>query len=160
MTADRLVPRLAVALAAIVLLPAALAGCSLLPGAGSGGGDTGDNGAATSAPAPAPEDDIDPNVGLPASFPTAIPLIEGQVLESADIGTGWVVLFGVDDANASFTEGADALVAAGFSEDARTSNGTEGFGQFGDERYTVQLSSNVDYPGYGQAVSYTVVLTG
>ncbi len=51
----------------------------------------------------------DPNAQVPATFPADIPLIDGDVLESADLGTGWVVLFGVDDAIASFDSGADAL---------------------------------------------------
>lgn len=152
--------RLVIALAALALVPVVLAGCSL-PGAD--GGSTGDNGAATSGPAPEDgggDGGVDPNTQVPATFPSDIPLIDGEVLESADLGTGWIVLFGVDDAIASFNEGADALAGAGFDEDARTTNDTEGFGNYTNDLYTVQISANVDYPGYGQAVSYTVVMPG
>jgi hypothetical protein len=150
--------RLALAIAAIALLPAVLAGCA---GAPSGGGETGDNGAATSGPAPEGGDGGgDPNAQVPATFPDDVPLLDADVLESADLGTGWVVLFGVDDAIASFNEGADALAAAGFVEDARTTDDTQGFGNYTNELYTVQISANTDYPGYGQAVSYTVVKRG
>jgi hypothetical protein len=150
--------RLALALAAVALLPVVLAGCA---GAPSGGGETGDNGAATSGPAPEGGDGGgDPNAQVPATFPREIPLIDGDVLESADLGTGWVVLFGVDDAIASFNDGADALAAAGLTEDARTTSETEGFANYTGDLYTVQISANTDYPGYGQAVSYTVVKRG
>ncbi len=156
-------PRLAVALAALALVPLALAGCSL-PGSGDPGpANTGDNGAATSGPAPdgaAGDGGGDPNAQVPATFPSEIPLIDGEVLESADLGTGWVVLFGVDDAIASFNEGADALAAAGFDEDARTADDNQGFGNYTSDVYTVQISANTDYPGYGNAVSYTVVKPG
>jgi hypothetical protein len=152
--------RLAAALAAVVLVPVVLAGCAL-PGAGGGGVSTDDP--AVSGPAPddgAGDGGGDPNAQIPATFPADIPLVDGEVLESADLGTGWVVLFGVDDAIASFDSGADALVAAGFEEAERTTNETQGFGNFTNELYTVQLSANSDYPGYGQAVSYTVVKRG
>jgi hypothetical protein len=151
--------RLAVALVAAVLIPVVISGCS--PSATPDGGNTGDNGAATSGPAPEGGDGGgDPNTQVPATFPPEIPLIDGDVLESADLGTGWVVLFGVDDAIASFNEGADALAAAGLTENTRTTTETEGFGNYSDDLYTVQISANTDYPGYGQAVSYTVVKSG
>jgi len=149
--------RLAVALATIALVPVVLAGCSL-PGSGEPEpGNTGDNGAATSGPAP---DAGGGDVQIPATFPPEIPLVDGRLLESADLGTGWVVLFGVDDAIASFTSGADALAASGFEEQERTTNETQGFANYANDLYTVQLSANTDYPGYGQAVAYTVVKRG
>ncbi len=150
--------RLAVALAAVLLIPAVLAGCS--PSVPAVDGETGGNDA-TSGPAPEGGDGGgDPNAEVPATFPSEIPLIDGDVLESSDLGTGWIVLFGVDDAIASFDDGADALAAAGFTEDARTTSDTEGFGNYTNDLYTVQISANADYPGYGQAVSYTVVKRG
>ena len=152
--------RLTIVLAALVLVPIGLVGCTL-PGSGEPGGNTGDNGAATSGPAPDGGDGgADPNSQVPATFPPEIPLVDGEVLESSDLGTGWVVLFGVADALTSFNEGADALAAAGFTEDERATNDTEGFGSYTNDLYTVQISANVDYPGYGQAVSYTVVKRG
>jgi hypothetical protein len=86
--------------------------------------------------------------------------VDGEVLESADLGTGWVVLFGVDDAIASFDSGADALAASGFEEAERMTTDTQGFANYTNDLYTVQISANTDYPGYGQAVSYTVVKRG
>ena len=150
--------RLAAALAAIALVPIVLAGCSL-PGSGEPGGNAGDD-PAVSGPADEGGDGGDPTAQVPATFPSEIPLIDGDVLEASDLGTGWIVLFGVDDAIASFDEGADALAAAGLTEDARTTNETEGFGNYTNDLYTVQISANTDYPGYGQAVSYTVVKRG
>ena len=147
--------RTRIALGAAILVSALLVGCSA-PGAGEpGGGSTDDP--AVSGPAP---EGGDPTAQLPATFPPEIPLVEGEVLEASDLGTGWVVLFGVDDAIASFNSGADALAASGFEEVQRSTNETEGFGNFTNDLYTVQLSANTDYPGYGQAVSYTVVKRG
>ncbi len=152
--------RLTAVLAAVVLVPAVLAGCSL-PGSGGGGQATDDP--AVSGPAPddgAGDGGGDPNTQVPATFPSEIPLVDGDVLESADLGTGWVVLFGVDDAIASFDSGADALAAAGYQEAERTTTETQGFANYTNDEYTVQISANTDYPGYGQAVSYTVVKRG
>lgn len=148
-----------VAAAAGILAVLLLSGCGL---AGSPApANTGENGAATSGPAPEGGDGgADPNSVVPATFPSDIPLIDGDVLQSADLGTGWVVLFGVTDAIASFNKGADALAGAGFTEDARTTSDTEGFANYTNDAYTVQLSANIDYPEYGQAVSYTVVKLG
>jgi hypothetical protein len=151
--------RPAAVLAALLLVPAVLAGCSL-PGSGGPGGT---DDPAVSGPAPddtAGDGGGDPATQVPATFPSDIPLVDGEVLESADLGTGWVVLFGVDDAIASFDSGADALVAAGFEESERATDETQGFGNFTNDLYQVQLSANTDYPGYGQAVAYTVVKRG
>lgn len=149
--------RLTVALAALVLLPVVLAGCSL-PGSGQPQpGNTGDNGAATSGPAPdGGGTEGDPYVGLPGTFPSDIPIIDGEVAQGIDVGTGWSLLIPVDDAVARFTEAADALVAAGYEERTRQTSETGGFGNFTNADYSINLSSE-DTQDYGPAVAYTVV---
>lgn len=148
----------ALAAAGLVAL-LALTGCGMLPG-----GSTGDNGAATSGPAPDGGGDGDqvgnPDAAIPATFPSDLPQVDGEVLEAADLGTGWVVLWGVDDAMAAFTAACDAILAAGLNEDTRTTNETDGFAQYSGDLYTVQVSATTDYPGYGPAVNYTVVKHG
>lgn len=86
---------------ALLVTALALTGC----GAPSGGnGATGDNGAATSGPADEGDGDAgDGDTGtdelsIPDTFPRdEVPLIEGDVAYSQDLGTGWVVYIHRDD---------------------------------------------------------------
>jgi hypothetical protein len=142
----------------VLVLIAVLTGCSAAPSPAPA--NTGENGAATSGPAPEGDQVGNSDATMPADFPSEIPLVDGELVEAAGLGTGWVLLFRVDDANAGFAEAADALAGAGFTEDARNASETEGFAQYSSDAYTVQLSSNVEYPGYGNAVAYTVVKLG
>jgi hypothetical protein len=135
-------------------LVATLAGCSLIPSipdlptGGDGGG---------SEPGSSSADEESPFDSLPATFPADVPLVEGEVLQGIDVGTGWSVLLGVDDAVASFTEAADALVAAGYEERTRQTDADTGFGNFTNDTYSINLSADQNSPDYGAIVIYTVV---
>ncbi len=150
-------PRLTAALAAALLIPAMLAGCSA-PGADSGGGNTGDNGAATSGPAP-DGGDTGGGLSLPATFPTGdIPLIEGDLAYTQDLGTGWVIYIHRDDFNAGYEDAKALLLDAGFTGDTVNQDDTGSFGQFTSDTYTVNLSSGDGADlGVGLSVGYTVV---
>jgi hypothetical protein len=149
--------KLTAAFAAVLLVPAVLAGCSA-PGAGPGGGNTGDNGAATSGPAPE-DGDTGGEVSLPATFPTGdIPLIEGDLVYAQDLGTGWVIYIHSDDFNAGYEDAKGLLLDAGFTGDTVNQDDTGSFGQFTSDSYTVNLSSGDGADlGVGLSVGYTVV---
>jgi hypothetical protein len=148
--------RLAVVLAALVLIPAVLVGCS--PSATPGGGNTGDNGAATSGPAPE-DGDSGGELTLPATFPSAdVPLIEGDLAYVQDLGTGWVIYIHRDDFNAGYEEAKGLLLDAGFTGETANQDDTGSFGQFTSDAYTVNLSSGDGADlGVGLSVGYTVV---
>ena len=150
--------RMGIALAAAVLIPAMLAGCSG-PTATPGGGNTGDNGAATSGPAPADGGGAGGEATLPATFPTGeVPLIEGDIVYAQDLGTGWVVYVHRDDFNAGYEEAKGLLAGAGFAGDTVNQDDTGSFGQFTTDTYTVNLSAGdgADLE-VGPSVGYTVV---
>ena len=151
--------RLTIAIATAVLIPAVLAGCSLGPTTTPGGGDTGDNGAATSGPAPADGGDGGGELALPASVPTGdVPLIEGDIAYAQDLGTGWVIYIHRDDYNAGYEEAKGLLLDAGFTGDTVNQDDTGSFGQFTSDSYTVNLSSGDGADlGVGLSVGYTVV---
>ena len=153
---------LALAAAALLLLPA-LAGCSLIPNLpGNLPGNTGDNGAATSGPAAPDDGDVEPDPAfdsIPATFPSDIPLFDGEVLQGIDVGTGWSVLFQANDVVADFNTAADLLEGAGYEAIARSTDGGQGFGNFNNGVYSINLSAS-DTADYGPAVAYTVVKIG
>lgn len=150
--------QLTVAFAAALLIPAVLAGCSA-PGADAGNGNTGDNGAATAGPAPADGGGTGGELSLPATFPTGdIPLIEGDLAYTQDLGTGWVVYIHRDDFNAGYEDAKALLLDAGFTGDTVNQDDTGSFGQFTSDTYTVNLSSGDGADlGVGLSVGYTVV---
>ena len=147
---------LGVALAAVVLIPAMLAGCS---GPTPTPANTGGGGAATSGPAPADGGGTGGELALPATFPAAyVPLIEGDLVYAQDLGTGWVVYIHRDDYNAGYEEAKGLLTGAGFSGDTINQDDTGSTGQFSNESYTVNLSAGDGADlGVGLSVGYTVV---
>jgi hypothetical protein len=149
--------------AAVLLTGALLAGCGA-PAAPSGGA-TGDNGAATSGPA-APDagggSGDSGELSIPDTFPTSeVPLIEGDVAYSQDLGTGWVVYIHRDDFLGGYDEAKGLLTGAGFAGDTVNSDDTGAFGQFTTDTYTVNLSAGDGAElGVGPSVGYTVVKNG
>jgi hypothetical protein len=133
----------------------------------AGGGATGDNGAATSGPA-APDDggdtggDSGGELALPDTFPTdQVPLIEGDIAYSQDLGTGWVVYIHRDDFLAGYEEAKDLLTGAGFTGDTINQTDAGAVGQFTTDLLTVNLSAGDGADlGVGPSVGYTVVKNG
>ena len=103
--------------------------------------------------------DLDGFHGVPASFPSDVPIVDGDVPMGIDLGTGWSVVVSVDDIAKSYAEASGKLSAAGFEvlQDGTTADGS--FGVFENDKYQVQVtaSNTIDY---GPAVSYVVVLLG
>ena len=143
-----------IAIAASVLL----GGCSggfFGDDAGQGGGGTSGNGqSGTSGDGPVAEDPIAPDGGgtdggaveetdsIPADFPADIPLIDASVSVGLSMGSGWTIIFDVDDAEASYTEQSGLLLGAGFTSqgDARSSEGSAG--AYDSPNYTLQMTSS------------------
>ena len=174
----RLLPLLTVGALSI----AVLSGCSLIPhvtipggtgggtspSASSSDGSVGDStGAVTDSPS---SSDGSSGSGsgsgsttgqtytLPSNFPTAdVPIIDGQIVYSADLGSGWLVWVHASDFSSAYTTARDALTSAGYTgEDAAvTSQGS--VGQYSNTKYQVTLTAGHD-ADYGDAVSYTVVV--
>jgi hypothetical protein len=144
--------------AALLVVALALTGC----GAPATGGD----GAATSGPAPTDEQTGDEQTGgelsLPATFPTdQVPLIEGDLAYSQDLGTGWVVYIHRDDFLGGYEEAKNLLTDAGFSGETINQDDTGAVGQFTTDLLTVNLSAGDGSDlGVGPSVGYTVVKNG
>jgi hypothetical protein len=156
MTAHR--SRLLGIAAAALLTSIALTGCGGPPA--PSGGNTGDNGAATSGPAPADGGDTGTDeLSVPATYPQDdVPLIEGDVVFAQDLGTGWTIYIARDDFLGGYEEAKGLLTGAGFSGDTVNSDDTGAFGQFTTDAYTVNLQAG-DFAdlGVGPSVGYTVV---
>jgi hypothetical protein len=144
--------------AAMLVIALALTGCAA---AGGGGGETGDDGAATSGPAPT-EEQSGGELTLPATFPTdQVPLIEGDLAYSQDLGTGWVVYIHRDDFLGGYEEAKNLLTEAGFSGETINQDDTGAVGQFTTDLLTVNLSAGDGSDlGVGPSVGYTVVKNG
>lgn len=94
--------------------------------------------------------------GLPATFPSDVPLISGEVVFGIDVGTGWSVMVSVDDLQADFIDAADRLKAAGYESLLETLAPQGSFGAFENDRYQVQVTSLVSEE-HGLVVNYLVV---
>jgi hypothetical protein len=146
------------ALAGLVVI-VALAGCGATPSPAPA--NTGENGAATSGPAPQPGT-VTGEIALPVTFPSdEVPLIEGDLLFAQDLGTGWSVYVARDDFLGGYEEAAGLLTGAGFAGGTVNQDATGAFGNFTSDAYTVNLQAG-DFAdlGIGPSVGYTVVKQG
>jgi len=142
---------------AVLIAAAALAGCAAPAPAA-----TGDNGAATSGPAEPNADPVTGETTLPATFPSdEVPLIEGDIAYSHDLGTGWVVYIHREDFLDGYDEAKDLLTGAGFAGDTINKDDTGAVGQFTSNTLTVNVSAGDGTDlGVGPSVGYTVVKNG
>jgi len=151
--------RLAVLAGVVLASTLVLTGCSA-PGSPEPA-NTGDNGAATSGPVEEPVVGSGGTV-IPETFPSNdVPLIEGDVVYSQDLGTGWVVYIARDDFLGGYDEAKGLLTDAGFAGDTVGQDDTGAVGQFTSDAYTVNLSAGDGADlGVGPSVAYTVVKNG
>ncbi len=160
-----------------------LGGCSLLPNiselakdkgssserstTGDGEEDTGSDsdGSDASDDQSGDPDSSDPGSGdslaLPDGMPDDIPIIDGTIVTSEDLGTGWAVWVSVADATDGFHAAEDQLTDAGFTEDVSLGNATDGwYASFSGDDYGLQLTAKDDNgDDLGPVVSYTVYAT-
>jgi len=106
-----------------------------------------ESGTATSTPSP--------SLDLPEGFPADVPLLDGDVVVSTDLGTGWVVWIHSIDAASDFAAASEVLTAAGFENTVTTAEGDSFFASFTNDKYQIQLTAGDD-PTYGVSVGYTV----
>lgn len=133
---------------------ALLAGCFFSPPAptgGTGGGTQPGQSDGTDSPT-----GNDMFQGVPANFPSDIPLIAGEVPIGVDLGTGWSVVVKVADVQTSYAEASALLAGAGFEVLVENSSEEGSFGAFESPEYQVQVTGG-DTPDYGATVSYLVV---
>jgi len=137
--------------AAALAMTLALAGCATeepAPKSTSAGTATPiETGRATSTPAP--------SLDLPKNFPSDIPLLDGDVVVSNDLGTGWVVWIHSIDAPSDFAAASEVLTTAGFENTVTTAEGDNYFATFTSAKYQIQLTAGDD-PTYGVSVGYTI----
>jgi hypothetical protein len=157
--------RFSLAAATVAIALAVLAGCSApnaLPTEPDGG-----NGSSTEAPSTEPSgENVDTGDGadsgtyvIPPTFPSDVPIIEGDVVYSADLGTGWILWLARDDFNGGYDEAKGLLTDAGYTGETAAQADEGSVGQFASDTYTITVTAGDD-PDYGKAVGYTVVLNG
>lgn len=135
----------------------ALTGCGA-PSAPANGGSRGGS--------PAPEASAPTGSGselaLPDTFPkNDVPLIEGDLAYTQDLGTGWVVYVHRDDFLAGYQEAVGLLDGAGFTGQTINQDDTGAVGQWVSDLVTVNLSAGDGSDlGVGPSVGYTVVKNG
>lgn len=153
-----------------------LGGCAFLPGAAvqnrvsptdSSPGDpsssaqgTGDGGDSADAPEESGDGDAgsDDSLARPANLPDDLPIIDGTVVVSEDLGTGWAIWIAVPDATDGYHEAEQQLAGAGFTEDATMGNAADGwYSSFSRADYGVQLTAKDDSgDAAGPIVAYTI----
>ena len=149
MIRPRLVAPTLVATATTLLL----AGCFFGPPAPSVGGGTDGNGQSDGTETQTENDMFQ---GVPATFPSEVPLIAGDVPIGVDVGTGWTVVVKVTDVQSSYAEASGLLTGAGFDVFVENSSPEGSFGAFENPDYQVQVTGG-DTPDYGLTISYLVV---
>jgi hypothetical protein len=128
-----------------------LAGCSAPAAAPTSEPDT-----STSVPG---DVDLSQLQGVPATFPSDVPIIDGDVPVGVDLGTGWSIVVQVDDYAKAYVEASGKLTDAGFETIQDGTSGDGSFGAFQNDKYQVQVTAT-DTADYGPAVAYVVVLNG
>ena len=158
--------RVAIALSVAALLT--LAGCSFggpTGGGTGGGGQSGSSDGSESSESTETSTETNSSEGLdgyegkPATFPTDVPIIDGDVVFGVDLGTGWTVIVKTDDVAAAYTNAEAKLTGAGFTAQISSTEPTGSFGSFSSDKYTVQVTS-ADSADYGPSVTYVVILNG
>lgn len=158
MTEIRAARRLCVVVGFALAAALALTGCAIpQPSGGTDGGASGGSEGVQSDDSQA--DPIDGFDGVPATFPSDVPILSGSVPFGVDLGTGWTVIVQVSDIEAAFAEASDLLRGAGFDSLSEQSGPDGSFGVFDNDRYQVQLTVT-DSTDYGPSASYVVVLKG
>jgi hypothetical protein len=143
-----------------------LGGCFLLPAADSGSVSTDEaSSSAEDSGDSATEEEGSTSSGdsldLPDGFPDIVPLVDGPVVVSEDLGTGWAVWVEVEDATAQFEEAGTLLEDAGFTEEDSFGNAEAGYyASFSRDIYQVQLTAADDMADdSGPVVAYTIYRT-
>lgn len=149
-----------------LVLALALSGCAFggssnggTDGGGGSGGSSQGNGTSPDGAGTSPEPGLDDYVGMPDTFPTDLPVIDGDVVFGVDLGTGWSIIVKCNDIVACYTSASSKLTGAGFSSDVSTTSDDGSFGSFSSAVYTVQVTAT-DSTDFGPSVQYVVIKNG
>lgn len=154
------------ALAGLAIAASAiLTGCSIAPsgtatGGGTGGsGESGQTDGGTTTTDPGTDTSLDDYQGAPATFPTDVPIIDGDIAFGIDLGTGWTVVIPVDDLAAGYADASGKLTAAGFTAQVDSTSPEGSIGVFTNDTYQINVTASAT-ADYGDAVTYVVVVRG
>jgi hypothetical protein len=101
-------------------------------------------------------DSSDADATLPKTFPKDdVPLIDGKLVYTADLGTGWIVFIKADDFGDAYKDASGKLTDAGFSKSQEVATDQGDVAAFTTDKYQVIVTAGTDAT-YGKAVSYTV----
>lgn len=132
-----------------------LAGCSAAPSA-----------APTTAPDSSSTDQsgaddtgVEGYEGLPDTFPSDVPIIEGDVVFGVDLGTGWSIVIPRDDIDGGYRDAEALITGAGYTAGVSSTTAEGSFGSFDNDKYTVQITAT-DSADYGPSVQYVVIKKG
>ena len=136
-----------------------LVGCSAPASTGGGSGGGGQSGTGSGDTTTSPGTDTEIGQGIPATFPSDVPVISGDVPVGLDLGTGWTVVVKVADFQKGFADASAKLEAAGFTSTVNSSSADGAFADYTSPKYEVQITG-ANTADYGPSVSYVVVLKG
>lgn len=137
----------------------ALAGCSA-PSTPTGGSDgSGDSGTTQETPNGESSDSGLPT-DIPDTWPSEVPIPDGEIVGALDLGTGWAATVKVDDPKAAFDETAAALKSEGFEVLQETSSDAGSLGVYENDKMQVQVSGALDDGIDGKVWHVTIVLKG
>lgn len=89
---------------------------------------------------------------LPEGFPSAVPLVDGEVIGgAAGAGAGWTAIIQPASAD-TFAEAESKLTAVGFTVNASNSDTGSAFGSYSGNGFNVQLTYSTDGEGLVTAV--------
>jgi hypothetical protein len=138
----------------------ALAGCSL------GGAPTAASSSAASSSSPSAsashdagddngDDSTVADATMPKNFPDDVPIIDGKLVYSADLGEGWILYFRSDDFGDGYQDASGKLTDAGFDKSQEVTDPQGDVAAFSNDKYQIILTAGTDST-YGKSVAYTV----
>ena len=139
-----------------------LTGCSS-PSVGGGTSGDGQSGSGSS-----PSDGTDSSdttgglegyQGLPSTFPTDVPIVDGDVPVGLDLGTGWSIIVKVDDIDSAYQDAKQKLIAKGFTAEVDNTTADGSVGVFLNDKYQINVTASQS-KDYGPNVNYVVVIKG
>ncbi len=151
-------PRIGLPATVALVVVLALGGCSTggTPSGASSGSSSSSGGHSSPSPSASSHDSATGDATLPDSFPKdAVPLIDGTLLYTADLGTGWIVFIKADDFGSGYQDASGKLTDAGFSKSQEVVTDQGDVAGFSNDTYQIVVTAGTDAT-YGKAVSYTV----
>ncbi len=138
-----------------LLIALALTGCAGGSAEGSTDAAAASEGHGEPAPAEGGHGEAAEPATMPEDFPTAVPLLEGDLLHGSIAGGIWTVILSSHDLNADLAHAVELLLGAGFTQTVAEA----AYGDFAGPDYLVRVFV-LDDPTYGESVTYQVTTIG